>query len=183
MSVTPIAPSPIIAPIDQAVGEKLQHHARPACQRPRCRDRARAIDGIARDQVGARCPRARSGPSTRITARSASASAALAFCSTIRMVTPASPDLARAWRTPARRSFGDRPADGSSSISTRGCDHQRAGDREHLALAARQPPAVSRRWRARSGNKPYMAVDLRGAARPSAGCRRRAADCRRSTSA
>ena len=47
-----------------------------------------------------------------------------------------SPELAR---TPCSTSLGESPAEGSSSISTRGSDHQRAGDRQHLPLAAREP--------------------------------------------
>ena len=54
-----------------------------------------------------------------------------------------------ACRTRCRRASGDRPADGSSSISTLRRADQRARHRQHLALAAREAPGAAARAAAR----------------------------------
>ena len=90
--------------------------------------------------------RGRSSPPPRSRARrraASGASAACAFCSTRSTVVPsaliASIASKIAWTT-----SGARPSDGSSSSSTLGSGHQRARDREHLLLAARERAAALR---------------------------------------
>ena len=81
----------------------------------------------------------------------------------------------------SRTTSGARPRLGSSSISSLGCRHQRAADREHLALAARQRAGELRaallqareqrrtRARARAASVGTRQPHLRGSRR-AAGC-------------
>ena len=54
------------------------------------------------------------------------------------MLTPSSVLMLRRMRKISATIFGARPNDGSSSSSSLGAEHQRAADRQHLLLAARQ---------------------------------------------
>ncbi len=80
--------------------------------------------------------------------------------------TPDRADLLQLRRRPVSTSLGDRPAEGSSSISTRRLDHQRARDRQHLPLAAREPAGAAGGAGARGrGSSAYMASICRRACR------------------
>ena len=89
----------------------------------------------------------------------------------------------RACANTSSTSFGDRPADGSSSISTAARPSARA--RPPASAAGRRTAArpSSRRWRARSGNVANIAAMRARRARASASMSPRAADCPRPTCA
>ena len=102
------------------------------------------------------------------------ASATRAFCSTSRIATPCS-RLMR--RDDARRcphvSSGERPSEGSSSRISVRLRHQRAADREHLLLAAREQ--CRRCWSRRSRRRGKQREDAaRRSAAPSPRRRARA---------
>ena len=137
----------------QAVGDELQVHAAPPCGGRRAEIELGDRRIVAR--VRRRRPHAGSGPrpAHRRGRRSRAPRGIL--------LDQEDGDAGRrgsrrAWRRPSPTSFGDRPAEASSSISSFGLDHQRAGDRQHLPLPAGQPAGRQRRrWRARSGKKSH----------------------------
>ena len=83
-------------------------------------------------------PRSRPGPTSSTYARAAASSATFAFCSTTSTVSPSSSFSSLTIRKSSWTMVGASPSDGSSSISSRGRADERAGEREHLLLAAAQ---------------------------------------------
>ena len=117
-------------------------------------------------------PSWRSWPSTRITARSAMASAAFTFCSTRTMVTPwplISFSCAKNLGDDLRRQAGRRLVEDQH----RRLDDQRARHRQHLPLAARQRAGAPRRPLGEIGEHGVEIGDAPARACPSAGCRPR----------
>ena len=81
-----------------------------------------------------------------------------ASCSTTSTVSPSCSFSSRTMRKISRTTIGASPSDGSSSSSSRGMRHQRAGEREHLLLAARERAgALVGRARAPTGTTPRRA--------------------------
>ena len=96
----------------------------------------------------------RSRPSTSTVARSASATAARAFCSTRMTVTPRD-RTARSVSKTAATSRGARPAEGSSRIRTRGSTTSARATASIWRWPPDRRPAASVRRRSRSGKSVY----------------------------
>ena len=138
--MTPIAPSPISAPaISPSTRNCSVTAPRPRFRRRRSRE-PRSSDRRANPAPGPHggfCPERGRRPDRR------ALSAARAFCSTMTMVTPVC-RIADSFEKTISTNFGDRPAEGSSSISTSGPNEHRARDRQHLPLPAGKPPGEQR---------------------------------------
>ena len=84
--------------------------------------------------------------------RSATSSASAACCSTRSTPTPRSA-AARTARRSRRTTSGARPSDSSSTRSSSRLGRERAGEREHLLLAARQQPGAAPEQRLQLGEQ------------------------------